>query len=183
MRSLDMSCKFPDNLPSIPQLTELRLNGEFGTYAGYVRFLSDLPALQSLRLDGFFWKDCPRSPPLVVPFPSLDLKAASLHWGLRLPIEPIMFSLRTRKLVLSFWAESLLPLKYLQSISKYLHHLGVHLQYLHLNCLDVQPASTSLRARACGTLESGPQSTSTTRLYSFHRSSRACWRLLLPIVG
>ncbi|KAJ6480584.1 hypothetical protein C8R47DRAFT_1218773 [Mycena vitilis] len=93
MRSLDMSCKFSDDLPSIPQLTELRLNGEFGTYAGYVRFLSDLPALQSLRLDGFFWKDCPRSPPLVVPFPFLDL-----------------------------------------NISKYLHHLGVHLQYLHLNC-------------------------------------------------
>ncbi|KAF8193949.1 hypothetical protein K438DRAFT_2017594 [Mycena galopus ATCC 62051] len=131
LRWLSVWCRIPDDLSVLPWLTDLKLHGTFGSfrsYAGLISFMSNLPALQSLTLDCVGWDDIPERP---LTFPSFDLKELSLDFGDQLPIEDIMFSLRTRKLTLSFWPDA--SLDWLRSISRYLHLLGDHLRYLHLN--------------------------------------------------
>ncbi|KAJ7304625.1 hypothetical protein DFH08DRAFT_1089183 [Mycena albidolilacea] len=129
--ALVMWCPFPDGLPDLPWLTELELSGTFGSWASFVRFMSNLPALQTLVLDDVRWADVP-VPPLNFPF--LDLRALSLDFGTGAPIEAIMLPNRTRSLTLGLWGYSSSPTGCLQIVPTYLHHLGGHLRYLHLRC-------------------------------------------------
>ncbi|KAJ7922419.1 hypothetical protein B0H13DRAFT_1865795 [Mycena leptocephala] len=129
LRSLVIWCGFPAGLALLPQLTELELFGKFGSYLGFVSFMSDLPALQNLTPDGVVWDD---SPDPHFAFPTLELKTVSLDWGHQHPVEHIMLSLHARRLILSFWLDP--SPDWLLSIPKYLHHLGDHLRYLQLDC-------------------------------------------------
>ncbi|KAJ6589098.1 hypothetical protein B0H19DRAFT_230699 [Mycena capillaripes] len=93
LRWLSLDCSFPVDMPALPQLTGLSLSGKFASYASFVRFMSDLPALQILALSQLLWDDT-LDPQLT--FPTLDLEVVSFNWGSQLPIEHIMFSLRAR---------------------------------------------------------------------------------------
>ncbi|KAJ7916551.1 hypothetical protein B0H13DRAFT_1871156 [Mycena leptocephala] len=97
LRLLDIHCNFPVDFCPLPWLTVLKLSGKFASYASFVRFMSDLPALEGLSLSGVEWDDVP-DPHLT--FPTLQLGWLSLDWGHRLPIEHVMFSLRPRSLSL-----------------------------------------------------------------------------------
>ncbi|KAJ6589096.1 hypothetical protein B0H19DRAFT_1248658 [Mycena capillaripes] len=132
LRSLNIYCTFVD-LPPLPQLTELKLSGTFASYATFVRFMSDLPALRGLSLSDLRWDDVP-DPRLT--FPTLHLEWVSLNWGGQMPIEHIMFSLRTRRLTWNVGAgvrDDMLP-AYQKSMSKYLRHLGGHLRHFLFGC-------------------------------------------------
>ncbi|KAJ7640050.1 hypothetical protein DFH06DRAFT_1216447 [Mycena polygramma] len=129
LRGLTMWCNFPVPLPALPDLAEPELSGVFASYASFVRFMSDLPALRSLTLDEVSWDDF--SDPQLV-FPPLELRTVTLDWGSLTPIPHVMLPLRPRMLILSFWPDP--ASEWLRCISSYLRHLGDHLQYLQLNC-------------------------------------------------
>jgi hypothetical protein len=129
--SLVLWCPFPYGLPDLPRLTELELSGTFGSYASFVHFMSNLPALQSLVLDDVRWADIPQ---LTLSFPSLDLRTLSLDFGMQAPIEAIMLPIRTRSLTLGLWSHGSFPIVWLQRVPTYLHRLGGHLRHLNLRC-------------------------------------------------
>ncbi|KAJ6594312.1 hypothetical protein B0H19DRAFT_1094979 [Mycena capillaripes] len=120
--------------PPLPWLTELELSGRFASYASFVSFMSDLPVLQTLTLDEVQWDDFP-DPQLT--FPTIELKTLTLDWGPHVPVEDVMFCLHARRLILTFWCLPS-PITWLRSMSKYLRHLGDHLQYLQLNCVSYE---------------------------------------------
>ncbi|KAJ7629382.1 hypothetical protein DFH06DRAFT_1338273 [Mycena polygramma] len=136
LRTLDVYCTFRRDLPSLPQLTELRLSGTLFSYTGFINFMSALPVLQSLALSGVGWGDHP-DPQLT--FPTLQLERLSLDWGRQEPNESIMLSLRTRRLQLIVRIREEIPYPaYQRGISRYLHSLGGHLQYFQFNCISSQ---------------------------------------------
>ncbi|KAF7361270.1 hypothetical protein MSAN_01159400 [Mycena sanguinolenta] len=149
LRFLDIRGAFAE-IPPLPWLTELRLSGTFASYSGFVRFMSDLPALQALTINDIQWDDTP-DPKL--PIPTLHLEWLSLSWAA--PVEHIMFPLRTPILRLDMRGTRMGT--YMQSISKYLHRLGGHLRDLHLHCTQLEILSsldfrhsTSLQLLAIG---------------------------------
>ncbi|KAJ7640030.1 hypothetical protein DFH06DRAFT_1138035 [Mycena polygramma] len=104
LRILAMRCNFPVQMPTLPSLTELELAGVFTSYASFVRFMSDLPALQTLALEKV----------------------------IGVPTHQSNMSFCARRLILDFWPDP--TSEWLRCISSYLRHLGDHLVYLQLNC-------------------------------------------------
>ncbi|KAJ6510418.1 hypothetical protein C8R45DRAFT_964039 [Mycena sanguinolenta] len=136
LRFLDIRGAFAE-IPPLPWLTELKLSGSFASYSGFVRFMSDLPALQALTLDEVRWEEGAAELDLTIP--TLHLEWASLSWGSRVPVAQIMFPLRTPMLVLNLGTGS-----HAHDISEYFQRLGSHLRHLLFRCtwtaqLDILP--------------------------------------------
>ncbi|KAF7364919.1 hypothetical protein MVEN_00362400 [Mycena venus] len=117
------------------------LLGSFGTYASFVAFMSNLHALRRLTLHLIDWNDSVE-PPLIIP--SLELEALSLGWVNGLPTEDIILPLRTSSLTLTSYWPQLSP-DWPRCISRYLHHLGDHLQYLRLKWVPEEHPNRVLR--------------------------------------
>ncbi|KAJ7782815.1 hypothetical protein B0H16DRAFT_468718 [Mycena metata] len=135
LHHLNLWCSFPEDFAlTLPTLTSLRLSGKFSSYGSFARFMTGFPALQDLALYDVNWEASPDD----LTFPRLELKSLTLSWDpdFRPPakaIESVILSLRTR--ALTVYHMGIFPADYLRSLSKYLHHLGGHLQYL---CLPME---------------------------------------------
>jgi hypothetical protein len=70
------------------------------------------------------------------------LRALCLDFGKQCPIKGVMFSLRTRRLMLRI-PSGASPGRH-TSISRYLHRLGDHLRHLHLKCESDEHIDESL---------------------------------------
>ncbi|KAJ7039145.1 hypothetical protein C8F04DRAFT_1087273 [Mycena alexandri] len=118
-------------LSRFPCLHSSTCLGNSQSYASFARFMTGFPALQDLELYDVNWE-----PSLDhFTFPHLELKTVTLSWDPDcLPpvrgIESAILSLRTPALTVHHLG--LFPTDFSQIISKYLHHLGGHLQYLCL---------------------------------------------------
>ncbi|KAJ7660102.1 hypothetical protein DFH06DRAFT_1401342 [Mycena polygramma] len=135
LRSLSVwSALFPDDLPTLPALTELELWGDFPSYTSFARFLSDLPNLWRLTLADF---KCHTSPQPPVEFPSLELETANFECGKEFTDTIFMWAPLTRELTWGFAEQKMSP-QYLQKLSQYLCRLGSRLRYLSLEFWTTQ---------------------------------------------
>ncbi|KAJ7782812.1 hypothetical protein B0H16DRAFT_468683 [Mycena metata] len=139
LQHLTLWCRFPDLLPvRLPVLTRLFLSGIFPSYSTFARFMTGFPALQDLTLCEVAWNFSPDEDDTpTFTFPSLELKSASFSWefsrlAVERRIENIILSLWTPRVIVAHRGPTTIPLHYLKTLSKYLQHLGGHLQYLVL---------------------------------------------------
>lgn len=129
LRSLSLFWTNTSELPALPSLTELRLfSPQFPSYSSFVTFMSELPALQRLRLYDVLWPTNPDDDQHT--FPPFELLSLELIRGRRPLEDRIVFALRTRKLILGFAHQ--VPSPFLSMLSIYLHYLGPGLKSLEL---------------------------------------------------